>query len=574
MKKLYRYIGVLTIGLFLGSCNDFLESVDENLLSEEYLMEDPAYAEGVLLNAYKSVISSTSFSEVATDDAVHNQLGNGYRNIATGQLSSTNNAASRWGKYESVFYINKFLPTVDVVQWSMNEEINELFQFRLKGEALALRALHHFYVLEGHAGYGDNSGQLLGIPYYTEFVEADGNFNVPRLTFTETIDEIIADLDEAIELLPMDYSDSDSDIPLKYQSYDPNNYRQVMGAQNTLRMTGRIAKAIKARVALFAASPAYLNGGGYYEIAAQIAAELINDMGGVTALDPNGIEFYNEDSDADLDELLWRASVYSGSSLESNNFPPSLNGNGHVNPSENLVRSFPMLDGFPIDDSNGIYTYSINTPYVNRDPRLEKYILYNNGRIGNNTIMTGYGAGIDRVDSVMEKSTRSGYYLKKMLRPDVKINNDGSIIAQKRFNSYFRYTELFLILAEAANEIGGKDYAVDGITPNDVILALRNRAGIENPENYLSSIGSPEEMREVIRNERRLELCFEGFRFWDLRRWKDDLSESANGLYYNGTTYEDLLDVEARIYPDYGHYMPIPDADVRRFSNIEQNTGW
>jgi hypothetical protein len=572
MNKLYRYLGILTIGVFLGSCEEFFDPKDENQLSEEYLMENPAIAEGLLLNAYKSVITASSFSETATDDAVHNQLSNSYRTMATGQLSSTSNAANRWSKYESVFYINKFIPTIDTVQWSMNEETNELFKFRLMGEAVALRALHHFYVLEGHAGVGEISNELLGIPYYTEFIEADGNFNVTRLSFKETVAKIISELDKAIELLPMDY---DGIIPQKYEDYDPNNYQVAMGNQNKLRMSGRIAKALKARVALFAASPAYLNGAGYYEIAANTAAELINDIGGVSALGVGGIQFYDEDSDADLPEILWRSSVSSSSSLEANNFPPSLNGKGNVNPTENLVRSFPMLDGYPINDSDGAFTYDANNdPYKDRDPRLDKYILVNNGKIGSNTINTGYGAGINKVDSVLEKSTRTGYYLKKLLRSDVKINNDETVIKQNRFNVYFRYTECYLILAEAANELGGKNFAVGGITPNDVILALRNRAGISNPENYLATIGSKEKMRDVIRNERRLELCFEGFRFWDLRRWNDNLNESVNGLYYNGSTYTDLLKVEDRLYPEYGTYMPLPINDVRRFINIEQNAGW
>jgi hypothetical protein len=80
-------------------------------------------------------------------------------------------------------------------------------------------------------------------------------------------------------------------------------------------------------------------------------------------------------------------------------------------------------------------------------------------------------------------------------------------------------------------------------------------------------------MRTLIRNERRIELCFEGARFWDLRRWKEDLTVAAKGVKIDGTNFT-YFTVEPRSYDNsYMHYGPIPDREVLKF-NFEQNKGW
>ena len=151
-------------------------------------------------------------------------------------------------------------------------------------------------------------------------------------------------------------------------------------------------------------------------------------------------------------------------------------------------------------------------------------------------------------------------------------------------NARIRTTEILLDYAEAANEaqgpkakVGGADYSA-----YDVIKAIRERAGVgefgEDP--YLDECAqSKEKMRELIRNERRLELCFENHRFWDLRRWKANLNEAAKGI--NITTDEatgafvyKTFDAEERKYDDYMFYGPIPYSEILKYSNLKQNEGW
>ncbi|WP_397445751.1 RagB/SusD family nutrient uptake outer membrane protein [Polaribacter sp. R77954] len=574
MKTLIK--NILIVLVFAGIIGCELEPIDENLVTFDDISNFPDKAEGILLNGYTGLVNQYSFSEAATDDAVNNVLNNNYKRIALGELNAQFNPAARWGNYEEVFWVNQFLDIIEKgqTQWSRDTLTNTMFEMRMKGEALALRALHHYYILQAHAGVGQ-SGQLLGIPYFTEFIEPDGNFNVPRLSFEASVQAIMADFDAALELLPTDYGLSAANVDPWYsnlEDFDYDKYGIVNDNYFDLRISGRIVKALKARLALFAASPSFLDSQGYYELAADNAAQILNTIGGVAGLDPTGNEFYATDANIQSRESLWRASIGGNSTTyERRMFPPSVNGNGEINPTQNFVDAFPMLDGTPISESN---TYDPQNPYANRDPRLQKYVVVNGTEFGGGIINTGFGGGNDRLDSIQGQSTTTGYYLKKLLHPEVRINNDGTAQGKRHASVYFRYTELFLILAEAANEIAGPDHQVDGISARDVIAAIRNRAGITQPDNYLASITTKEAMRELIRNERRIELSFEGHRFWDIRRWGLPLNDTAKGYFFDGNNYIELPSVEIRNYQSFATYMPIPNSEILKFSEIEQNNGW
>lgn len=195
-----------------------------------------------------------------------------------------------------------------------------------------------------------------------------------------------------------------------------------------------------------------------------------------------------------------------------------------------------------------------------------------------------YGTNSDVINKEGGKSTRTGYYMRKLLRSDVNLNPQSST-TQKHYVARIRYTEIFLAYAEAANEAWGPTgKGAHAYSAYDVIKALRKRAGVGGDDDpYLESIkGDVAKMRELIRNERRLELCFENFRFWDLRRWKVDLSklnETARGMQISknadGTLkYTEMPGVEVRNYKDYMYYGPIPYSETLKWSNLQQNQGW
>lgn len=583
----YKIFSLLLGSLILFSACELLEPENDNHSTFDRVYDDPAYAEGLLLRAYTYIPTNDyRYDEVATDDAVTNDKLSSYARMATGEWSAFYNPQNLWDNCNrGIMYINEFLGIVNDIPWKPSDEaLNELYKRRFTGEAYAMRGMLKYFLLRNHGGYGTN-GELLGTPIYNEFLVSEEDFSIPRATFAESLNSAYADFAEALNYLPLDYGNLGGleELPAGFgEVTDISSYNFVFGDVTQQRMSGRHVKAIKARLALLAASPAFnpTNDLNLWEEAANLTAELLEDIGGPSGLDPKGNTFYLkaqvDDADItagnkkDIAEILWRRPIYTNAVREQDNFPPSLYGKGEINPTQNLVDAFPMKNGYPITDENS--GYDPQNPYANRDPRLSLYIVYNGSKMKNTVINTGVGTGDNGLDAV-QNSTRTGYYLKKLLREDVNAN-PSSVSNQKHFNTHVRYTELFLNYAEAANEAWGPDAAgTNGFSAKEVIAAIRKRAGIAQPDEYLASVSGQDEMRQLIRNERRLELCFESFRFWDLRRWKEDLTVPAKGVQIqdNNFTY---FTVEERAYDNaYMHYGPLPDKEIVKFSLI-QNNGW
>lgn len=554
---------VLFLGLFMTACEMFTEPDLDNQYTEERVFKDPAFAEGILLRAYRLLPADYTFEEVATDDAVSNQRGDEFRRMATGEWSPQFNPLDNWDRaYDAIFNLNYFLSVVDSVEWSwQSEERNDLFLNRFKGEALGLRGYFYFQLLEKYGGVGAN-GELLGVPLVTEVVEVEDDWKLPRNTYQECLDQIYSDFDQAMALLPFEWND----IP------GNDEYNRTTGEQNDNRVNKGIVTALKARVALHAASPAFNPSGSTdnYVLAATLAGTLLDSIGGVLPAD--GLEFYDSDGDVNNPEIFWRNNFGNSNGRERSNFPPSMFGNGRVNPTQNLVDAFPMLSGYPISDPASGFDPA--NPYANRDPRLAAYIVYDGNDIDGTVIETDVNSPVDGINKTPDFSTRTGYYLLKLLHPDVNLD-PARTSTRRHFYTHIRYTELFLIYAEAANEAWGPDGDPTGIgiTAREVIQQIRDRAGIAQPDNYLASISTTEEMRELIRNERRLELSFEGFRFWDLRRWEKNLAEPAVGVMIDGSNYNHF-EVESRIYPSYAIYGPVPFDETLKYDALLQNQGW
>lgn len=537
------------------------------------------------MNAYTRLpTNGYSFSEVATDDAVTNDKFSGLLNMATGSWSSASNPLEQWNNsYTAIMYVNLFLRETDKMNWAplSNNNVTVLFNDRLKGEAYALRAWFMFNLLQNHAGY-DASGKLLGVPIITEVLDANSDFKRPRNTFDECVAQIYKDLTEAEKYLPLDYVDINnaSQLPAKYSAMAVGDYNRVFGYYNRQRVSARIIEAMRAKTALLAASPAFNPTASTtkWDDAANYAGKVLDRINGISGLDPQGALFYtatnvnaiNLASNIDQKEMLWRGSIGTTNNMEINNFPPTLFGNGRVNPSQNLVDAFPMANGYPITDP--LSGYAAAAPYNNRDPRLKNYILVNGGTMSSKTIWTKTDAPTNDAVNILPTSTRTGYYLRKLLREDVNANPSSSS-TQKHYTVHIRYTEIFLAYAEAANEAWGPDATGSRTySARAVIAAIRKRAGIAQPDNYLASITTKDDMRKLIRNERRLELSFEGFRFWDLRRWKETLTETVNGVTINNNVFS-IQPVESRKYADFMLYGPIPLTEALK-EGLQQNKGW
>ena len=594
MKTIKHILSVVLMGVALASCDDLFEPAQENLKDVSSMYGDASYAQGILGNAYILLpYSNSPQTDLATDDAVSNDQTNSYLQMATGAWSSQNDPTSQWkNRLNAIQYVNIMVANAEKVAWSTDEGLQRLFSDLFKGDAYGMRALQMFYLLRAHAGMVDGVNEMMGVPILREFQEAGADFNQPRATFRACIDSIMVDIDRALELLPYEYEDvtDDNAVPEKYKRYyiSAGKYTRAFGYHQKGKINGMILRALRAQVALFAASPAYAQYSGVtMEQAARYAAELINTK----EMPADGYKWFANTTEIgglnkgyNSSESIWQTNVSERHSLEGDFYPPSINGLGRCNPSQNLVDAFPMTNGYPITDSRS--GYNANDPYADRDARLAAYILYDGQTIGsgNTTIITGtYGDNnVNGLNYTVGYSTRTGYYMRKLLRPDVNLN-PSNITNQKSYDARIRWTEIFLDYAEAANEAVGANAAVAGSkwTAKSVIKSLRERAGIcagvDDP--YLDECAqSKEKMRELIRNERRLELCFENHRFYDLRRWQVDLNklnETVKGAEISAPNAGfKTIDVEQRNYKQHQFFGPIPYSEILKYDALQQNSGW
>ena len=148
-----------------------------------------------------------------------------------------------------------------------------------------------------------------------------------------------------------------------------------------------------------------------------------------------------------------------------------------------------------------------------------------------------------------------------------------------------RYEEILLNYAEAVNEYYGPDYTetlgAETLSPYSVLRLLRERAGIEAGEDGTYGIPnglSRDQMREAIRAERRIELAFEGHRFFDVRRWK--IAEQTENGYTHGFEVTRTLDgslsskvvnTRQHVFRPAMYFWPIPYNEVVRSEDLLQN---
>jgi hypothetical protein len=579
MKRLTHSIIRISIPVLLLSGCELLEPDASNVYTLEDVQHFTNYAEGLLLKAYLDLPQNHSSFNLAygSDDAVTNNQEANVKNANDGGWTSNSNPFSVWNDaYEGITYINTFLEETSDVEWYWEfENVNEMFAKRLKGEAYGLRAWYYFTLLQAHAGKGAN-GEMLGVPIVDHVLDPSNpeDYEIPRSSFNELVEFILTDCDSAIALLPDRYLDIGD-------SYNKLGY----GSDFTNRINGLAVRLIKTKTLLYAASPAYEEGSSHtYQQAAESAVEIMNLNGGlsnITLINQGHLQFYSNNDVAEDNahpEVFWYSSRRNNNAWEQINYPPSWYGEGGTNPTQELVNAFPLVSGLPADQGK------INSanPYSGRDPRLSKYILYNGSTFIRNegtasadtlTLLTNAGSQ-DAIGSADPNRSLTGYYLKKFMNLNVNVNpavNSNGV----HYYVYARYTDVLLMFAEAANEAVGPDAAIGGYTAKNVINALRRRAGI-TASFYVDFSISQGTFPDLIRNERRLEMCFENQRFWDLRRWKlvDVMSAPVHGVQVSadGTEYT-YVEVEQRNYQDYQVYGPIPYGETLKYELI-QNEGW
>jgi hypothetical protein len=269
-------------------------------------------------------------------------------------------------------------------------------------------------------------------------------------------------------------------------------------------------------------------------------------------------------------DIFFRGPIVKASTnYESENFPPrAFSGRGIYNPSQNLVDAFPMNDGYPMGTSPS-KTIDPNNVANNRDPRLDLFVVRDCETWAKLTIDTKAG-GLDAYGSD-PNATRSGYYLQKLLNSGVSLET-GKVVSTDYAAILLAKPELYLNFAEASiNATGNPDDKKYGFSAREVLAKVRNRALGSGKDLYLATVTDKAGFLAVVKNERRIELCFEDFRFWDLRRWSNGTSDVAA---INAPVYSiySTTPVETRSYKS--PYMPLPFGELLKTNNLVNNAGW
>jgi hypothetical protein len=272
-------------------------------------------------------------------------------------------------------------------------------------------------------------------------------------------------------------------------------------------------------------------------------------------------------------EVIFERRYPASNTFETLNYPIGYqSGKTGTCPTQNLVDAYEMKNGTPFDWNNPVHAAN---PYTDRDPRLQMSIIVNNSIWKTTNVQLWEGGANGKP---IYHASKTGYYLKKYV--DESLNLTTGLTSAKQW-IFFRLSETYLNYAEAMNEAFGPAVA-DTLktTALQAINAVRTRAGVAMPA--IPAAVTKEQLREKIRNERRIELAFEDHRYWDVRRWM--IAESTLGATIRGvniTKKEDgtftyvPFNLEKRVFSLKMYLYPIPQSEIIKGNgNIGQNPGW
>ena len=267
------------------------------------------------------------------------------------------------------------------------------------------------------------------------------------------------------------------------------------------------------------------------------------------------------------------------------NCPPSDGGYAEISPTETLVSAYQMADGKEFDWNNPDHRTKALDP-LERDPRLAQTVLMN-GQLFKGRRVESFTGGMNGLPK--EGASPTSYYLRKHLKEDTDLTT-GSATSYQHIWPLFRYAEVLLNYAEALLE-ATKEPDFKGIIDNvNYTLSPREAVNMVRARVDMNPIGTAgyDAFKKRLRNERRMELAFEGHRFWDIRRWKIGSSTTKlEGLAITAIENENAVEgedmytysyvkktVQERIWEDRMNYYPIQDTELFKNHNLIQNDGW
>ncbi len=556
-NKYYLIIYCLILILVGGSCSDdFLQDMQNYGETDDSFYENETYTTWYVDNVYYDFYSAftspiaTLVGSYSTDYTKMTEEIGGIQDFINPTLTyeDADDGSSYYGTtlankiynepYTRIRDCTSFLEEVDTKGSSLDID----FRDESKGQMYYLRAIQYFDLMRVYGG----------VPIVTDVETAtstDESIKLPRASVAEVVDQIVADFDSAASLLPATWGSSDYGRPTK-------------GA----------ALAQKSRVLLTFASPLF-NTDWDNESSERWQNALQAGLAAETELTADGYGLYGSSAKDWEDMFLVDNSFCSEAIcvqlLASGNSSSNLNnswentvrltsqdgGGGQAAPKE-MIDLFPMADGSRPTTENGYDDFHF---FLNRDPRFYRTFAFSGCKWGykessEDTVWTYRWVNSSGSASFSESNSMSSpAFVRKMSNTEASVDEGFSYSGTDIFE--YRYAELLLNIAEC--------YAATGDVTNCITYLgkIRNRVGIPSANNYgIGTLSDKYAAIEACLYERRVELAYEGKRFWDVQRWM---------LYNDDTNYNNSTCAKLGIDPINGtkrtgyylQYNNVADSD-------------
>jgi hypothetical protein len=544
MKRLKNYILAGIAVLSFSSCNDFLDTVPKDALSPSTTWQTEEDAQEFAIGCYDGWEDGAAilYMDCGSDFGYNNFPWEGFTNIGNGTMSPGDPG---WSFYDfsTVRKCNTFLENVDKIKFASDAAKKDLV-----AQVRAIKAYSYFIM---NFMYG-------GVPIIGNYQSAE-EAQVPRNTEEEVKKLVYDELDALIPDLNV-----------------------------TPAARGRIAKgaalAIKMRSALY---------WGDYQRAKDAAQAIIDLKQYNLAPGTDGYANLFNVSGQGSDEIILSVQyVATTKSLGTigQMYNNADGGWSSIVPTQNLVDAYEMSNGLTKEETGS--GYDASHPFYGRDPRMALTVIVPgsefNGGIFNSLDKTINGKTNANYVTAADNSSKTGLTWRKYLDPmsqyaDIWDTNACPIV--------FRYAEVLLTWAEAANELAGPSADV-----YDKLDAIRQRVGM--PKVDRTKYATKDKLRELIRRERSVEFAGEGLRRADILRWKDASGKMVAETVLNGTlqrvvgtvNYNEAeplkratIDtnatasdrkIEDRAFHTYNRYLPIPQGKISANPKLEQNPGY
>lgn len=498
-KKQKIWAVLITCMLLLGSCQKQLDTNPLDKFSNDVFWNSENDVLLALTGLYRGEIQMNSLAEFsptdwwsyhgllylefASDNAYDRRGDNSaFNKLSDGTLtSSIDILGNYWNlSYRRIARANFFLENVDKAPLE-EDKLN-----RFKAEARFIRACQYFYL-----------SQYWGsVPLVTTTLTLEEANTVDKASKQAVVDFVFAELTEIAGQLPA------------YAAL-PASERGRTNKQTALAFMGRLQLAER-----------------QFEDAVKTYETIISANENIIDADYTSLfDGSNESSKEILFATQYLVDL-AGNGMLQHNYPRGAGG-WHLHcPLGDLVEAYAFNDGTPFSYNSSRYDPHDLTK--DRDPRLGYSILTNGDTFKGMEYITHPDMTLSEDQlTTTKQATRTGYGLRKFNDENFSGNLQNSGIDVP----IIRYAEVLLSYLEAKLENGD---AIDRALLDQTINAVRGRTSVDMPPIIETN---PTILREILRNERRIELAFEGLRYWDLLRWdvaKDVLKGDFYGAPYPG----------------------------------------